>query len=57
MCVLVVWFVCSPPTTVSHQHAGASPSLIDEEDLGEHDDSEHGEEHNHNEEAEVRALS
>ena len=53
----MVGFVSSPPTTVSHQHAGASPSLIDEEDVGEHDDSEHGEEHDHNEEDEVRAFS
>jgi len=40
-----------------HQHASASPSLIDEEDVDEHDGYEHGEEHDHNEEDEVRAFS
>lgn len=55
--IIVVGLVPSPAPPVSHQHAGAPSPLVDEKDLREHDDSEHGEEHNNNEEAEVGTLS
>lgn len=57
LCVLVVGLVPSSAPPVSHQHSGTSPSLVDEEDLCKHDDSEHRKEHDHDEEAEVGALS
>lgn len=55
--VLVVWLVPSAPPPVSHKHAGASPPIVDEKDLCEHDGPEHGEEHDDDEEAEVGAFS